>query len=150
MFLRLLEERLFSRLLEERLFLRLLEERLFSRLLEERLFSREYMVGASNPTPPPLASPLFTGEIFHARKLAVLVFNNRCMCSCMCSQSPDPNELPVLELDLGWELPDFAAIGKDLIFSLAPSLTLLPWFKRRPSKAKKAWHSADEMAIISW
>ena len=29
-------------------------------------------------------------------------------------QSPDPNELPVLELDLGWELPDFASIGKYL------------------------------------
>ena len=27
-------------------------------------------------------------------------------------QSPDPAELPVLELDLGWELPDFAAIGE--------------------------------------
>ena len=27
-------------------------------------------------------------------------------------QSPDPNELPVLELDLGWQLPDFASIGK--------------------------------------
>ena len=26
-------------------------------------------------------------------------------------QSPDSGELPVLELDLGWQLPDFAAIG---------------------------------------
>ena len=30
-----------------------------------------------------------------------------------CVQSPDPTELPVLELDLGWELPDFAAIGEE-------------------------------------
>ena len=26
-------------------------------------------------------------------------------------QSPDPAE-PFLELDLGWDLPDFAAVGK--------------------------------------
>ena len=96
LFSRLLEERLFLRLLEERLFSRLLEERLFSRLLEERLFSREYMVGVSNPTPPPLASPLFTGEIFHARKLTVLVCSSQvyvfihvCMYVCVHSlQTP--------------------------------------------------------------
>ncbi len=26
-------------------------------------------------------------------------------------QTPESDELPVLELDLGWQLPDFAAIG---------------------------------------
>ncbi len=56
-----------------------------------------------------------------------------CVCVCVCvracacvyvvnivyfSQSPDDApDLPVLELDLGWELPDFAVIGELLLVS---------------------------------
>ena len=53
-------------------------------------------------------------------------------------QSPDPAE-PFLELDLGWELPDFAAIGEHPVAGEAKAFT--PSFSSLPSTCRPPTHS---------